>query len=69
MIESTDRKAMDRPTVQCSECDHEVKYYNTFLSPTNEERILCWECLGRKEKGFNASRGFQRSSRTGVIPR
>ncbi len=69
MIETIDPKTMDKPVTRCSECDRERDHYNTFLSPTNEERVVCWECLGREEKGFNASRGFRRDSRTGVIPR
>ncbi|MEQ1606021.1 MAG: hypothetical protein ABL999_14250 [Pyrinomonadaceae bacterium] len=69
MTDSTAINSMQKTPVRCSECDREVKYYNTFLSPTNEERTVCWECLSREEKGFNASRGFHRSSRSGVIPR
>jgi len=69
MIETIDPKTMDKPSAVCAECDREVDHYNTFLSPTNERRIVCWECLGRDERGFNAKRDFQRSSRSGVIPR
>lgn len=69
MIESLDPKTIDKAIVRCDECDREVDHYNTFLSPTNEKRNVCWQCLSREEKGFNADRGFSRSSRTGVIPR
>jgi DNA-directed RNA polymerase subunit RPC12/RpoP len=69
MIETIDPKTMDKPSAVCAECDREVDHYSTFLSPTNERRIVCWECLGRDERGFNAKRDFQRSSRSGVIPR
>ena len=69
MIESTDPKTIDLPTVRCSDCDREVGHYNTFLSSVNESRIVCWECLARDEKGFNAKRDFSRQSRRGVIPR
>ena len=69
MIESIDPKTMDKPAARCADCDREVGHYNTFLSPTNEERIVCWECLGREERGFNAKRDFRRDSRSGVIPR
>jgi hypothetical protein len=69
MIESLDPKKMDKPTERCSDCDREVEHYNTFISSTNEPRIVCWECLARDEKGFNASRDFSRMSRRGVIPR
>ena len=69
MIETMDPKKMDKPNMRCSECDRETVHYNTFLSPTNELRIVCWECLERAEKGFNAKRDFRRDSRSGVIPR
>lgn len=69
MIESIDPKTIDLPVVRCSDCDREVEHYNTFLSSVNEERIVCWECLSREEKGFNAKRDFSRQSRRGVIPR
>ena len=69
MIDAMDPKNMDKPTVRCSECDRETEHYNSFLSPTNELRIVCWECLEREEKGFNAKRDFRRDSRSGVIPR
>ncbi len=69
MIETTDPKNTNKKFERCSECDRVVDHYNTFLSPTNEERIICWECLEREEKGFNASRDYQRRARSGVIPR
>ncbi len=69
LIESLDPKLTDKPAVRCSECDREVRHYNTFLSPINRTRIVCWECLAREEKGFNAKRDFRRMSRFGVIPR
>ncbi len=54
---------------RCSECDRETDTYYTFLGPTNETRIICWECQMRDEKGFNTKRNFSRRSRGGVIPR
>jgi hypothetical protein len=69
MIKTMDPKNMDKPTMRCSECDRETEHYNTFVTPTNEPRVVCWECLERAEKGFNAKRDFQRDSRRGVIPR
>ena len=69
MIETIDPKATEKPVVRCTECDREVEHYNTFLSPTNDTRNICWECLAREEKGFNADRGFYRRARHGVIPR
>ncbi len=61
--------AMEKPPVRCSECDREMEHFNIFLSPTNEEKVVCWECLSREEKGFNAKRGFTRAARHGNIPR
>jgi hypothetical protein len=69
MIESTDPKISHKPAVRCVECDREMHHYNTFITPTNEKRNICWECLGRVEKGFFAHRSFRRGARTGVIPR
>jgi hypothetical protein len=69
MIDGADPKQMDKPVARCAECDREMDHYNTFVSPTNEARNVCWECLGRDEKGFFAKRDFHRSSRGGVIPR
>jgi hypothetical protein len=69
MIESIDPKITGKAAVRCEECDREMEHYNTFLSPTNERRVVCWECLGRQEKGFFAHRGFTRGARTGFIPR
>lgn len=69
MIESLDPKNTEKPRVRCSECDREVAHYNTFVSPTNEPTHICWVCLNRGEKGFNAKRTFSRDSRSGVIPR
>lgn len=69
MIETADPKSTDKPVARCMECDREVEHYNTFLSPTNDERVVCWQCTLREEKGFNAKRDFQRDSRSGVIPR
>jgi hypothetical protein len=54
---------------RCSECDRIVEHYNTFLSPTNEERVVCWQCRERSDKSFNSNRPFFRTSRRGVIPR
>lgn len=69
MIDSIDPKTTDKPLARCSECDREVVHYNTFLTSTNVESVICWQCLARDEKGFNADRNFKRSSRSGVIPR
>jgi DNA-directed RNA polymerase subunit RPC12/RpoP len=59
----------DAVTVRCTKCDREVEHYNTFLSPENEQSVVCSECQERKEKGFNAARDFRRQARSGYIPR
>lgn len=59
----------EKPIARCSECDRETDHYNTFVSPTNSETVVCWQCLARDEKGFNAKPDFRRDSRRGVIPR
>ncbi len=69
MIEALDPKVTEKPMVRCAECDREVRHYNTFFSPTNQTRNVCWECVARDEKGFFAKRDFRRGSRFGVIPR
>jgi hypothetical protein len=69
MVEALDPKITNKPVVRCAECDREVNHYNTFIEPDNEVRNVCWECLLRSEKGFNAKRDFRRQSRLGVIPR
>ncbi len=69
MIESTDPKSTEKPPVRCEECDRVMEHYNTFVSPTNERRNICWQCLAREEKGFFAHRDFHREARGGDIPR
>ena len=69
MIEEIDPKTIDRSPVRCEECDREMAHYNTFVSPTNVRRNVCWECLQRQEKGFFAHRSFSRGARRGNIPR
>ena len=69
MIDAIDPKVTDKPVVRCSECDRLVEHYNTFVTPTKEKYNVCWRCLAREEKGFNAKRDFRRGSRFGYIPR
>ena len=69
MVESIDPKVTERPTRRCFECDREMEHWNEFVLPSNERRIICWECRERMEKGFNAKRDFRRQSRFGYIPR
>lgn len=69
MIEANDPKIIDKEPVRCAECDREMEHYNTFVNASNEARNVCWECLSREEKGFNAKRNFRRGSRFGIIPR
>lgn len=69
MITTLDPTLTEKPLARCTECDEEVENYNVFLSPSGEESVVCWRCLAREEKGFNAMPGFQRLGRRGVIPR
>jgi hypothetical protein len=69
MIEELDPKIIDRQPVRCEECDREMGHYNTFVSPSNERKNVCWQCLARQEKGFFAHRDFRRGARSGYIPR
>ncbi|HMM78929.1 MAG TPA: hypothetical protein PKC65_02790 [Pyrinomonadaceae bacterium] len=69
MIETLDPKITDRPVTRCARCDREMEHYNTFYSPTDQPRNICWQCLAREEKNFFARRGYSRLARTGVIPR
>ena len=65
----TQNNVEGKPSARCAECDREMKHYITFTAPTNDAKNICWECLEREEKGFNARRGFRRESRYGYIPR
>ena len=69
MIESVDPKVTEKEPARCSECDRVMEHYNTFISPINEEVVVCWECMQRDERGFFAKRDFYRRARRGVIPR
>lgn len=69
MIESIDPKVGKRPLARCSECDREMAHYNVWVGPSNEKKIVCWECKAREEKGFFAHRSFRRGARHGYIPR
>jgi hypothetical protein len=59
----------EKKTARCVECDREMEHFITFLSPTNEESVVCWECNDRGEKGFNVKRNWGRGARDGFIPR
>ena len=69
MTESFDPAITEKPLARCTECDREMEHWNEFVLPSNERRIICWECRERMEKGFNAKRDFRRQSRFGYIPR
>ncbi|MBA2493078.1 MAG: hypothetical protein H0V31_00110 [Acidobacteria bacterium] len=62
-------ESTEKPPARCSECDRVMEHYNVFVSPTNVEKTICWECMTRDEKGFFAKRDFSRNSRRGMIPR
>ncbi len=61
--------AMELPVRRCEDCDRETDKYVVNLSPDNRERVICWICKERGEKGFNTKRGFRREARHGDIPR
>jgi hypothetical protein len=69
MIEAIDPKNTAKPPARCVECDREMEHYNVFLSPTNEEKVVCWECMEREQKGSFTKRNFGRGARGGFIPR
>jgi hypothetical protein len=69
MISGKDPKMIEGTPVRCSECDREMSHYNVFLAANDEKKAVCWQCLSRKEKGFNARRDFRREARSGYIPR
>jgi hypothetical protein len=69
MVDSIDPKVTERPIRRCAECDRETEHWNEFVLPSNERKVICWECLQRMEKGFNAKRDFRREARSGYIPR
>jgi hypothetical protein len=68
-IDEIRNNAEEKEPTRCVKCDRIIEHYNTFLSPTNETRNVCAECLQREEKGFNTKRDWKRASRRGVIPR
>jgi hypothetical protein len=55
MAEQKDPALTDAPARRCSQCDREMTHYNVFVSPTDEERPICWQCLAREEKGLTLS--------------
>jgi hypothetical protein len=69
MVDLIDPKVAARPPKRCEECDREMTHYNVWVGPANEEKVVCWECKAREEKGFFAHRGFRRGARHGYIPR
>ena len=69
MIEAIDPKNTEKPLARCAECDREREHYNILLSPSNEQKVVCWECMEREQKGLFAKRTFRRGARNGFIPR
>jgi hypothetical protein len=58
MIDTSVNLKMKKPLERCHECDIETDHYNIFITPSNERRVICAECLLRAEKGFNTKPGF-----------
>lgn len=69
MTESTDPKTIGKPAARCEQCDREMEHYNVWLDAGGGQRVICWQCKAREEKGFFAQRGFRRGARSGYIPR
>ncbi len=69
LVEEINPQMTEKPPARCSECDRIMEHYNVYVSPTNEETVICWQCRMRDEKNFFAKRDFHRSSRRGIIPR
>ena len=42
----------DKPVRRCEHCDRETKDYVVFISPDNQEHIICWTCQERDDKNF-----------------
>lgn len=64
MIDTSVNLKVKRPLERCFECDEETAYYNIFISPTNERKVICWECLSKEEKGFTARYGYSRGAKS-----
>jgi hypothetical protein len=69
LLETIDPKITDREPARCTQCDRVMDHYNVWIGPANSQNVICWQCLSREEKGFNAKRGFRRGARSGYIPR
>ncbi len=65
MIDTSVNLRTNKPVERCAECDEETRFYNIFISPSNERRIVCSKCLIKEEKGFTAQYGFNRGSNGG----
>lgn len=63
MPEITANKAEPKPLARCSECDRETVHYFGFVQPTNEVKVVCWECQDREDKGYNMKPSFKRKHR------
>lgn len=69
-MEATEQlPAEEKKPARCAECDRIMTHYNIYLSPDNDEKVVCWQCMNRDDKGFFAKRDFYRKGRRGVIPR
>ena len=55
--------AVLKPAARCTECDNVITHYFSFVLPTNEVKIVCWECQDREDKGYNMKPSFKRDHR------
>jgi hypothetical protein len=63
MPEIIANNAESKPLARCTECDRETTHYFSFVLPTNEVKIVCWECQDREDKGYNMKPAWKRDRR------
>lgn len=68
MIDTSVNLRMKKPLERCHECDTETEHYNIFITPENERKVICAQCLLRSEKGFNTKPGYGKRDGFDKIP-
>ncbi len=63
MLETIANNAEPKPPARCTECDNVRTHYFSFVLPSNEVKIVCWECQDREDKGYNMKPSFKRNRR------
>jgi hypothetical protein len=49
---------------RCEQCDRETAHVVESIAQDNRLHYVCWDCVGRHEKGFNQKPGWRRAHRT-----